>query len=141
MDQHTARGGVPSARFAVYKACGPDDGCHSDNILAALDDAIAHGFDIISISIGPNTAIKFNEDAIAIGSFHAMEKGLLIINAAGNEGPRFASVESVAPWLFTVAASSIDRRFIDKVVLGNGRTLVVCIPGSLYSFINICLSF
>ncbi|KAM1815205.1 hypothetical protein ACFX11_028781 [Malus domestica] len=34
------------------------------------------------------------------------------------------TISSVAPWILTVAASSTDRHIIDKVVLGNGRTLV-----------------
>ena len=47
----TARGGVASARIAVYKICW-SDGCFDADILAAFDDAIADGVDIISISVG-----------------------------------------------------------------------------------------
>ncbi|CAN6567124.1 unnamed protein product [Malus baccata var. baccata] len=61
---------------------------------------------------------------LAIGAFHAMGKGILTSNAAGNNGPEEGTVSSVSPWILTVAASSIDRRIIDKVVLGNRRTLV-----------------
>lgn len=39
----TARGGVPSARIAVYKICW-FDGCYDADILAAFDDAIADGW-------------------------------------------------------------------------------------------------
>ncbi|XP_020413431.1 subtilisin-like protease SBT4.3 isoform X1 [Prunus persica] len=119
----TARGGVPSARIAVYKICTLE-GCTGEAILAAFDHAIADGVDIITISIGPNHASPLDVDPIAIGAFHAMEKGILTSNSAGNNGPEEGSVSSVAPWILTVAASSTDRRIIDKVVLGNGSTLV-----------------
>ena len=47
--QAEARGGVPSARISVYSACS-EQGCSSTHILAAFDDAVADGVDIITIS-------------------------------------------------------------------------------------------
>ncbi|KAM1363542.1 hypothetical protein PS1_028769 [Malus domestica] len=119
----TATGGVPSARIAEYIVCGSDE-CATDKILAAFDDAIADGVDIITISIGNSIVVPFDQDPIAIGAFHALEKGILTSQSAGNDGPYMGTVSSVAPWILTVAASSTDRHIIDKVVLGNGRTLV-----------------
>ncbi|OIV98692.1 hypothetical protein TanjilG_24863 [Lupinus angustifolius] len=121
--QGNARGGVPLARIATYKAC-TDIGCSAAAILSAFDDAIADGVNIISISIGSPSQQPFDEDAIAIGSFHAMARGILTVNGAGNSGPFPSSVSSIAPWILTVAASTTDRRFIDKVILGNGKTLI-----------------
>ncbi|XP_058754025.1 subtilisin-like protease SBT4.3 [Vicia villosa] len=120
----TARGGVPSSRIAMYKICSLDGSCSSSDILAAFDDAIADGVDIITISIGFSRGLEFLQDPIAIGSFHAMEKGILTSHSAGNSGPDPGSTESVAPWLFSVAATTIDRQFIDKLILGNGNILV-----------------
>ncbi|CAL0309699.1 unnamed protein product [Lupinus luteus] len=118
----TARGGVPSARIAAYKVCD-ETGCIGSAVMAAFDDAIADGVNIISISLGGSIQNPFDEDPIAIGSFHAMTKGILTVNSAGNKGPSPTSIGSIAPWMITVAASTIDRRFIDKVVLGNGKIL------------------
>ena len=135
--QGTARGEVPLARIAAYRACYPND-CQGEKILAAFDDAIADGVEIISISIGPYIAVaNFSQDVIAIGAFHAMEKGILTSQSAGNSAGLIASVSSVAPWIFCVAASNIDHQIIDKVVLGNGKTLDVCII--LISFHIQCL--
>lgn len=120
----TARGGVPAARISVYKVCGITK-CPSHGILSAFDDAIADNVDLITISIGADYGLRFEVDPIAIGALHAMAKGILIVNAAGNEGPALSTVSSVAPWLFTVGASNTNRAFLTKVVLGDGRTVVV----------------
>ncbi|KAI3906324.1 hypothetical protein MKW92_052058 [Papaver armeniacum] len=117
-----ARGAVSSARIATYKVCNAD-GCPNDAILAGFDDAIADGVDILSVSLGNTDPLPFEQDPVAIGSFHALKKGILTSNSAGNYGPFMKTVVSNAPWLLTVAASSIDRRFIDKIVLGNGKTI------------------
>ncbi|KAL9238733.1 hypothetical protein vseg_013117 [Gypsophila vaccaria] len=118
----TARGGVPTARIAVYKVCD-QNGCKEANILAAFDDAIADGVDLITVSVGGSPTV-FDKDAVAIGAFHAMERGVLTMQSAGNDGDSSGTIGSVAPWLFTVAASTTDRRIIDNVVLGNGKTLI-----------------
>ncbi|XP_019099670.1 PREDICTED: subtilisin-like protease SBT4.5 [Camelina sativa] len=119
----TARGGVPAARIAVYSVCDIQ-GCRADRILSAFDDVIADNVDLISISISPFTILRFELDPIAIGAFHAMAKGILTVNSAGNSGPARGTVRSVSPWIFTVAASNTNRAFVTKVVLGDGKTVV-----------------
>ena len=114
----TARGGVPSARIAVYKICW-SDGCSDADILAAFDDAIADGVDIISLSVG-GWPMDYFEDSIAIGAFHSMKNGILTSNSAGNSGPDPESISNCSPWSLSVAASTMDRQFVTPVTLGNG---------------------
>ena len=116
----TARGGVPSARIAAYKVCW-SDGCTDADILAAFDDAIADGVDIISGSLGGSSVKDYFNDSIAIGSFHAMKKGILTTLAVGNNGPEFTTIVNFSPWSLSVAASTTDRKFETKVKLGDGR--------------------
>uniref|UniRef100_F6GUX1 Peptidase S8/S53 domain-containing protein n=1 Tax=Vitis vinifera TaxID=29760 RepID=F6GUX1_VITVI len=138
--QGKARGGVPSARLAIYKVCVLI-GCGSADILAAFDDAIADGVDIISISLGFEAAVALEEDPIAIGAFHAMARSILTVNSGGNRGPEVYSINSVAPWMVSVAASTTDRKIIDRVVLGNGKELTgrsfnyFTMNGSMYPMI------
>ncbi|CAA0842262.1 Subtilase family protein [Striga hermonthica] len=115
----TARG-MPNSRIAVYKVCWMI-GCDSANMLKAFDDAIADGVDIISISFGGGWPLHYFDDLIAIGSFHAMTHGILTLGSAGNSGTDPASVTNFAPWMLTVAASSIDRKFTSRMELGNGE--------------------
>lgn len=120
----TARGGTPSARIAVYKICWAD-GCYDADILAAFDDAIADGVDIISLSVGGSFPLDYFEDSIAIGAFHSMKNGVLTSNAGGNSGPGLASITNFSPWSLSVAASVIDRKFVTALQLGNKQTYQV----------------
>ncbi|XP_024532385.1 subtilisin-like protease SBT5.3, partial [Selaginella moellendorffii] len=119
----TARGGFPGARVAMYRVCS-EAGCATDAILAAFDDAIDDGVDILSLSLG-GFPLAYDEDPIAIGSFHAIERKILVSCAGGNSGPAASSVSNGAPWILTVAASTIDRHFSVDIELGNGKTLQV----------------
>ncbi|KAJ4847420.1 hypothetical protein Tsubulata_034981 [Turnera subulata] len=135
----TARGAVPSARIAVYKVCDPDTGCDSADILAAFDDAIADGVDIITISIGSDGPVSLDQDVISIGSFNGMQQGIVTVQSAGNGVCGEGTVTSVAPWVLTVGASSIDRKFVDRIVLGNGITLIVSV--SNFNHLSLLLIF
>ena len=66
----------------------------------------------------------------AIGACHAMERGILAYNTARIEGPWQGGIVSIAPWMLSIVASSTDCRIVDKVVLGNGTTLKVCVINS-----------
>lgn len=96
------------------------------DMLAAFDEAISDGVDLISISIG-GASLPFFEDPIAIGAFHAMKRGILTMCSAGNNGPGLFTVSNLAPWVMTVAANSLDRKFETVVKLGNGLTASVSI--------------
>lgn len=122
----TARGGYPSSRIAVYKACFGGT-CAGSTILKAIDDATRDGIDIISISIGISSIFQsdFLEDPIAIGAFHAQQRGVMVVCSAGNDGPATFTVVNSAPWIFTVAASTIDRDMQSSLLLGNGRVFRV----------------
>ncbi|KAL5765516.1 hypothetical protein ACOSP7_016133 [Xanthoceras sorbifolium] len=122
MARGTARGGAPCARLAIYKACWFGL-CSDADILSAMDDAITDGVDILSLSFGPDPPQPiYFEEATSIGTFHAFQKGILISASAGNSFfPQTAC--NVAPWILTVAASSVDREFNANINLGNSKTL------------------
>ncbi|KAK6119865.1 hypothetical protein DH2020_046390 [Rehmannia glutinosa] len=118
----TARGGAPRARLAIYKACWFNF-CSDADVLSAMDDAISDGVDIISMSLGPDPPqpIYFS-DAISIGSFHAFQKGVVVSASAGNSFlPKTAT--NVAPWILTVAASTMDREIQTNIYLGNSQVI------------------
>ncbi|CAL9215630.1 unnamed protein product [Arabidopsis halleri] len=117
------RGGSTNSRIAMYRACSLL-GCRGSSILAAFDDAIADGVDVISISMGlwPDNLL---EDPLSIGSFHAVERGITVVCSAGNSGPSSQSVFNAAPWMITVAASTIDRGFESNILLGGDESRLI----------------
>ncbi|WVZ06708.1 hypothetical protein V8G54_020054 [Vigna mungo] len=135
----TAKGGSPRARVAAYKACWSltdAASCFGADVLAAIDQAISDGVDIISVSVGGRTSLSAEEiftDEVSIGAFHALGKNILVVASAGNDGPTPGTVINVAPWLFTIAASTLDRDFSSTLTFGNnqqitGASLFVNIP-------------
>ncbi|GMP53248.1 hypothetical protein CsSME_00018766 [Camellia sinensis var. sinensis] len=117
----TAKGGSPKARVAAYKVCWPPvarNECFDADILAAFDFVIHDGVDVLSVSLGGDHVPFFN-DSLAIGSFHAVKHGIVVVNSAGNSGPNDGTVLNLAPWQITVGASTMDRQFPSYVVLGN----------------------
>ncbi|PWA74908.1 Peptidase S8/S53 domain-containing protein [Artemisia annua] len=117
----TARGGVPRARIAVYKACWGDNGsCQDADVLSAFEAAVADDVDIITYSGGNPFATEIFEDGSSIGAFHAMKNGILTVQSASNDGPRPQTISSVAPWVLSIAAGGKNTDLITPVRLGNG---------------------
>ncbi|KOM36946.1 hypothetical protein LR48_Vigan03g032700 [Vigna angularis] len=135
----TAKGGSPRARVAAYKVCWSltdPAGCYGADVLAAIDQAIDDGVDVISLSAGGSyvaTPEGIFSDEVSIGAFHAISRNILLVASAGNDGPTPGSVVNVAPWVFTIAASTLDRYFSSNLIINDnevieGSSLFVNLP-------------
>ncbi|VAH10273.1 unnamed protein product [Triticum turgidum subsp. durum] len=112
-----ARGGAPHARIAVYKSCWSKEGhCPTPAVLAAIDDAIHDGVDVLSLSL------EMSENSY--GTLHAVLKGIVMVHTAGNAGPHMQTIRDTSPWAITVAATNIDRSFDTVITLGNKQQIV-----------------
>lgn len=112
-----ARGMASGARLAVYKVCWRT--CYDSDALAAYDQAVRDGVDVISVSLGGRPA-NYEDEANAVASFGAMKAGIFVAQSAGNSGGTKSTVVNVGPWVMTVGASTVDRLFYVSVKLGNG---------------------
>ena len=116
---------APRARIAVYKVCWSDTahggGCSGADSVAAIDQAVADGVDVINYSIS-GTSTNFR-DPVEIAFLRAADAGVFVAASAGNSGPATSTVAHPSPWLTTVAAGTHNRDGIGSTTLGNGVTL------------------
>ncbi|WP_198147942.1 S8 family serine peptidase [Microbacterium sp. XT11] len=114
VDFGSISGVAPGAKISAYKACyeGPDpavttdDICALSDLVAAIDQAVADGVDVINYSIGGGAAktVLGPED---IAFFNAAAAGVFVSASAGNDGPDASTADHASPWYTTVAASTI----------------------------------
>lgn len=116
----SASGMAPRAHLALYAVCF-EDTCPSTKQLIAIEQgAFVDGVDVVSISAGDDTQKPFYKDLTAVGSFSAVMSGVFVSTSAGNAGPDYGTVTNCAPWVLTVGASTMTRRVVSRVRLGNG---------------------
>ncbi|KAL5699502.1 hypothetical protein ACHQM5_030393 [Ranunculus cassubicifolius] len=122
-----ASGMAPRARIAVYKALYRLFGGFVADVVAAIEQSVQDGVDILNLSVGPNspptttrTTFLNPFDATLLS---AVQAGVFVVQAAGNEGPFPKTLVSYSPWIATVAASVDDRRYKNHLFMGNGKSL------------------
>ncbi len=117
-------GVAPHANIIMYKACksGSSGGtCPESSLVGALDQAIADNVDVINYSIGGDAQDAYQ--MLAQGGndvsemFNARAAGIVVVAAAGNEGPGPNSVSEPgnAPWVIAVANATHDRQFANSI--------------------------
>ncbi len=85
-----AVGIAPKAKILAYKVSEDGEGVSSELITRAIEKAIEDGADIINISLGVNKTNTKIERAVN----NALEKGIFVVTAAGNDGPGFKTIGS-----------------------------------------------
>ena len=99
------QGVAPRANVISYKVCAVL--CSSVASVAAVDQAIADGVDVLNYSIsGPDDPWRNTVDQAFLEAFAA---GIFVAASAGNDGPDAGTVSKTAPWNATVAATTHHR--------------------------------
>lgn len=115
---------APRARIAAYKVCWqtPTGGsCYSSDSVAAIDQAVADGVDVLNFSIsGSRTNFL---DSVEVAFLFAADAGVFVAASAGNSGSATSTVAHPGPWLTTVANGTHNRTGVGSVTLGNGVTI------------------
>jgi subtilisin family serine protease len=115
---------APRARIAAYKVCWDNGaggcGANTGDSVAAIDQAVADGVDVINYSIS-GTLTNYL-DAVEVAYLFAADAGVFVATSAGNSGPTASTVAHISPWLASVAAGTHNRNGVSSVTLGNGAT-------------------
>ena len=117
----TISGIAPRAYVAAYKGLGNSGGFGAD-LLAAIDQAVADGVDVINYSIGGLTAADPYTNVDSLAFLDAYRAGVFVAVSAGNSGPDAGTIGAPgnAPWVASVAASTTDRQFVSQLKLRAG---------------------
>ena len=116
-------GMAPHANIIAYKVCAPS--CGSGDRIAATEQAIQDGVNVLNHSIGSGSQSPWEED-VAVAFLNARAAGIFVAVSAGNDGPApgTAARGINAPWTTSSGASTHWREIPDKTLhdLSGGDT-------------------
>ena len=104
-------GMAPEAGLAAYKVCDQNGSCWADDVAAAVRAAADAGVQVVNLSLGSDRESPLIAEAIA----YAVTKNVLIVAAAGNDGPYPGSIDYPAahPEVAGVGALNVERNIPD----------------------------
>jgi subtilisin family serine protease len=99
-------GAAPKALLGNYKVLGDNGGGSLSGLLKAIDDAVNDGMDVLNLSLGDPRAPRASDDPVVRALENAIDRGVIVVTAAGNFGPQAGSVSSpgTTPRAITVGA-------------------------------------
>jgi uncharacterized repeat protein (TIGR01451 family) len=109
-------GMAPHANIIMYDVCDAD-GCPNSATLAATDQTILDGVDVINYSIGGGSSDPWSDDG-TLAFLGVVDAGIIPVTSAGNDGPGAGTMGSPAdgPWMLSVGNSTHDRIFYNKLL-------------------------
>lgn len=109
------RGIASEANIIAVKVLDGNGSGSTSDILAGIQWVIDHkdkyNIKIINLSLGTPADTIYKDDPLAKGASAAVEKGLTVVAAAGNSGPKRGTINSpgISPYVITVGAVDDNR--------------------------------
>lgn len=113
------------SRVHAKKVLGDSGSGSVDGIARAITDAVAEGVDVVSLSLGGSAADSWIPPALA----RAEAAGVLVIAAAGNDGPREGTVGYPGGYKEAVAVAAVDASLKVASFSSRGPAVFVAGPG------------
>ncbi|ULT56910.1 S8 family serine peptidase [Neobacillus drentensis] len=113
------KGVAPEAKIVAYRALGPGGGGTTEQVLAAIEQAIKDKVDVVNLSLGND--INGPDLPISLALNRAVDKGIVAVAASGNSGPNVWTVGSpgTASKAISVGASTPTMKIPSLLIEGN----------------------
>ncbi|MBT2683220.1 S8 family serine peptidase [Bacillus sp. ISL-37] len=86
------RGMAPDAKIVAYRALGPGGSGTTEQVIAAIDEAIKDKVDILNLSLGND--VNGPDLPISLALNKAVDEGIVAVTSSGNSGPNRWTVGS-----------------------------------------------
>ncbi len=119
--EYTTVGAAPEADIYAYRVLGPYGSGQDDDIIAAVDQSVKDGMDVINMSLGATVNDPLSPSSIAVNN--AVLSGVTAVVAAGNSGDKMYTLGApgAAALALTVGASSVAIDFYQYAGVHNGN--------------------
>jgi subtilisin family serine protease len=117
---------APGAHVIMYRVC-MSQGCFSSDSVAAVQQAIADGVNVINFSISGGASPY--SDPVELAFLDAVNAGISVNASAGNSGPGAGTSDHGGPWVTTVGASTGPRFFTSTLHLTADGGATFDMPG------------
>jgi len=97
-------GVAPEANLYAYQVCSASGSCWADDVAAAIRTAADNGANIVNLSLGSDSLSSLIHDAVV----YASSKNVLVIAAAGNDGPYVGSIDYPAANNEAIGVGALD---------------------------------
>ena len=127
------KGVAPEAKIVAYRALGPGGGGTTEQVLAAIEQAIKDKVDVVNLSLGND--INGPDLPISLALNRAVDKGIVAVAASGNSGPSVWTVGSpgTASKAISVGASTPTMEIPSLIIEGSRKPIrVQPLDGSAY---------
>jgi len=124
------KGIAPKSRLLAYRVSDDGESVSSDLIIKAINQAIEDQADIINISLGVNKTNQRIDEAVN----KAIRNGIVVVTAAGNNGPELKSIGSpgINPNAITVGATynNVSSSLVATLEIGENQFQVLPMIGT-----------
>jgi subtilisin family serine protease len=116
-----ASGVAPHAHIIAYDVCLDLANCPTAVILAAMDQAVADGVDVVSMAIGGPALDDPWNDVFGTATLGVRDAGIFVASAAGSSMSFWAIfTPASAPWVTAVGATTHSREFSGAIASMSG---------------------